>query len=393
MSRIAFVHDRIYHLWWAEQVFFDLIASLQTNDVNHHSDEKIWPLDEHVIFTLFADHSYYMIRWVRYRVVMALPWRISQIFLFFHTHRVWVLSRLFDYRNLMFWYRPLIMLLRYHIHQFQPDEIVISSFAVVKNIVHPTKRFIWSPTISVYIHSPLMYIHNHYDHNFSKLHFPKNQLYRFAKWCLYDRDLLPRHYDHIRYNSIYTQTLCQSLYGWKKWDIRHPFIASFPTLIPSDSPLSPYVIFLGRLVRFSKQLELIIWLCESMKQYLVIVGSWPDAAYLKTLAGPYTTFRWYQTGHDKYQLLADAQWLINLTIESFGIVTVESLAMGTPVLGYREGATQEWVDEGSGIIVDDLELSTLQWALERLVTQSRDRKSIQSKGRKRVEAIQGQRKH
>jgi glycosyltransferase involved in cell wall biosynthesis len=59
---------------------------------------------------------------------------------------------------------------------------------------------------------------------------------------------------------------------------------------------------------------------------------------------------------DKVALLGGARALLNPVLwpEPFGLVMIESLACGTPVLGRRCGATPEIVDDGvTGVVADD----------------------------------------
>ena len=70
-----------------------------------------------------------------------------------------------------------------------------------------------------------------------------------------------------------------------------------------------------------------------------------DAIYLGTIGGI-----------RKLDLLAEAEALINpiLWPEPFGLVMIEALATGTPVLAFPEGAAPEIVDHGvTGFLCDD----------------------------------------
>jgi glycosyltransferase involved in cell wall biosynthesis len=61
-------------------------------------------------------------------------------------------------------------------------------------------------------------------------------------------------------------------------------------------------------------------------------------------------------GQEKLELLGGATALLNPIrwAEPFGLVMIEALACGTPVLAYREGAVPEIVDDGvTGFICDD----------------------------------------
>ena len=45
---------------------------------------------------------------------------------------------------------------------------------------------------------------------------------------------------------------------------------------------------------------------------------------------------------------------MNITLESFGYVTAESLCVGTPVIGYNAGATIELIDSDyNGILIQN----------------------------------------
>gem|GEM_PF-4203801 len=87
------------------------------------------------IFTLFSDKRVLEVGGEQLEIVTALPRWIFALFQYFEKHRTSILSKLFDYRNLMFFYPVLVWILRQKIYQFGPDEMVVSSFAAVKNIL------------------------------------------------------------------------------------------------------------------------------------------------------------------------------------------------------------------------------------------------------------------
>lgn len=74
----------------------------------------------------------------------------------------------------MFWFPVLCRILRRKIYQFQPDHIIIDSFAAVKNIIKPEKNKHQLSQdkkhhTTLYLHSPMQYIRENYDENISKL--------------------------------------------------------------------------------------------------------------------------------------------------------------------------------------------------------------------------------
>jgi len=92
--KFAFVHCRIAQ-WWALSVLKDLI------------DEQKW-IEHATVFTLFSDTKQLTTKHHTVKVVTALPTWINQLFLRCSTHKIPLLSRLFDYRNLMFFYPSLM---------------------------------------------------------------------------------------------------------------------------------------------------------------------------------------------------------------------------------------------------------------------------------------------
>jgi hypothetical protein len=66
--------------------------------------------------------------------------------------------------------------------------------------------------------------------------------------------------------------------------ISYPHIdPAFSTAEIVETPL-PYYIYIGRLVRFVREADKVIELFNSTKLPLIMVGSGPDEAYLKSIA-------------------------------------------------------------------------------------------------------------
>lgn len=170
------------------------------------------------VFVLFSTHEKVEIRNKKLEIITALPSRLNNVFVYFNTRKVPLLSKIFDYRNLMFWFPLLCRLLRKKIETYCADEVIISSFAAVKNIIdnnhspfsvpHPL-----SPQVTLYLHSPMQYIRENYEENVSKLSFPIKQLYQFATTYLRPWDKKHRQYDVVLCNSNYTAKLAKQLYG------------------------------------------------------------------------------------------------------------------------------------------------------------------------------------
>ena len=356
--KFAFVHCRIQP-GWALAVFKDLI------------DEQK-EVENAKVFTLFSDCKQLKTQHHTLKVVTALPKRINNIFLRCSTHKVRLLSRLFDYRNLMFFYPSLMKILSRKIKKFKPDHILISSFAIAKNITSIS----WIKT-TLYLHSPMQYIRTHYDEYKEKLTGIKWKLFNRIVPKLRKRDLKFTKFDKVYANSKYTAKAAEELYGMKNIQIKYPRVTE-KCFIPAvqEIPLE-YYLYVGRLVTFVREADKIIKLCNEIKVPLIVMGSGPDEVYLKSIAGPSIIFiGWITDVDEKIKIISQAKWLINLTKESYGIGTVEALLLWVPVFGYGEWATAELVDEDCGVLVKDKKHHTLVEWFKKFMSTKRDRQMI-----------------
>jgi glycosyltransferase involved in cell wall biosynthesis len=137
----------------------------------------------------------------------------------------------------------------------------------------------------LYLHSPMQYIWDYYEDNVRKLKFPIKQLYQLITPVLRRWDRTPRQYDHVICNSHYTAAGAQRLYGREHGEVQYPVIDSqYLAGSLQDDKGDGYYVFIGRLVRFAKELDLIIHVFNQTGDKLVIIGSGPDEAYLRRIA-------------------------------------------------------------------------------------------------------------
>lgn len=207
----------------------------------------------------------------------------------FARHRIPLLSILLDYRNLMVIRPQLLTRLSSLVAQYQPDHLLVSSFAIVKNIRIPSSV----QQSSLYAHSPCMYIHNHYQSNYDKLPAIFKPVYAWTCDRIRQIDHHTDRYHQIYANSHYTADLFQQIYHLSA-QVRYPRIDQ--ALLDTQIPLNPsryprlhhrpYMLMIGRLVRFARQCDTVIRLCNDLCIDLVVMGTGPDEAYLRSIAGP-----------------------------------------------------------------------------------------------------------
>ena len=356
--KVAFVHCRITP-GWALNVFQDLIDE-QKN------------IDQATVFTLFSDVQELKTEKYTLQVITALPKWINNLFLWCGKHKMPLLSWLFDYRNLMFFYPILMKILSKKIKKTKPDYIIISSFAIAKNITP-----ISGIPMMVYLHSPMQYIWTHYEEYKEKLTGIKWKLFNRIVPKLRKRDLKFTKFDKIYANSKYTAKEAEKLYDMKNISIKYPAIPN-KFFIPAvqEIPLE-YYVYVGRLVTFVRETDKIIRLCNDIKVPLIIMGSGPDEKYLKSIAGPSIIFIGRIKDIDeKIKIISQSKGLINLTKESYGIGTVEALLLWVPVFGYGQWATAELVDKDCGILVENKQDKTLVEEFKKFMNTKRDRMMI-----------------
>jgi glycosyltransferase involved in cell wall biosynthesis len=125
-----------------------------------------------------------------------------------------------------------------------------------------------------------------------------------------------------------------------------------------------YFVIVSSLVRY-KRIEIAIKACNQLKRHLKIIGEGPDLARLEKIAGPTIEFYGYRANDELRDLIGNARATLFPGDEDFGLVPVESMACGTPVIAYRSGGALETMIEGvTGEFFDHQTPDSLQQAMQ-----------------------------
>ncbi len=117
--------------------------------------------------------------------------------------------------------------------------------------------------------------------------------------------------------------------------------------------IGDYFLMVGRLVSY-KKFDIAIQAFNILGRPLRIVGTGPELRRLKALAGPTIEFLGAVADERLAELYAHAQAVIFPQEEDFGIVPLEAMASGRPVLAYRGGGVLETVlDDTTGLFFDE----------------------------------------
>jgi len=120
-----------------------------------------------------------------------------------------------------------------------------------------------------------------------------------------------------------------------------------PALEPGD-----YYLYLGRLAGH-KRVEDVVKAFDQLdrdpefKSQLIVAGKGPEREHLETIAANTTEFAGFVSEQRKRELYAGAKALIYpAQNEDFGMVPIEAMAAGTPVIGVNEGFTKYQIQDG-----------------------------------------------
>lgn len=122
-----------------------------------------------------------------------------------------------------------------------------------------------------------------------------------------------------------------------------------------------FFLYIGRLVAY-KQIEMIVEVFNDLKWPLKIIGTGKLESILQQKAKDNITFLGNLSDAEVGRHLRTSRGLIYFHEEDFGIVPVEAMAAGVPVIGLSRGGVTETVIHGqTGYLGTDLKSALLEF--------------------------------
>jgi glycosyltransferase involved in cell wall biosynthesis len=252
------------------------------------------------------------------------------------------------------------------------DLVISSSHAVAKGAIAAPRALHLS-----YVHSPMRYIWEAAEDYAPAV--PGGALGRAAFAALAHRlrrwDVASTARVHaMAANSVYTQARIRRVYGRHSQVIEPPVDAARFARVPDPTPAGEgegLYLCVSALVPY-KRVELAVRAFSQpgrtgQRRRLVVVGDGPERARLASLAGPNVELRGRVDDDELLALYAACRAVVHPALDDFGIVPVEALAAGRPVVAFAAGGSLDSVRDGeTGVLFAAPTPEALTAALDRL---------------------------
>jgi len=277
-----------------------------------------------------------------------------------HKIQTTFINKLPNARRLYKRYFPLMPLALEQIDLRGYDLIISSESGPAKGIIPPA-----GAVHICYCHSPMRYIWNMF-HDYREKAGPLTKVvmpvlsHYIRTWDA----VASMRVNHFVANSHCVAARLDSYYR-REAQVIHPPVNIDSFQLVSDNEIGDFYLMAGELVGY-KRPELAIETFNRLKLPLIVIGSGEKFDSLKKIAAPNVKM----LGSQPFDVLRDhysrCRALIFPGEEDFGIVPVEVMASGRPVIAYGRGGATETVTDGiSGIFFEEQTIGSLSNAIRR----------------------------
>ena len=277
------------------------------------------------------------------------------------------------------WHRIFPILMPPAIEQFDfsaYDVVVSDSSSYAKGIITKPK------TLHIcYMHTPMRYAWDDCQKYTRDFYFPNliKKLIPFAMnyirvWDKVSADRV----DLFIANSNFVARRIKKYYH-KDSIVIHPPVDTHKFTADNPSVKDKYFLMVGRLIAYKRH-SIAIRAFNEMKLPLKIIGRGPELERLQKIAGPTIEFLQRVDDEELKKYYTDCQAVIFPQEEDFGIVAIEALSAGKPLIAYRGGDIPEHMEENkTGVFFDEQTSVGIIDAVEKFQKISFDKDYIRSR--------------
>ena len=229
----------------------------------------------------------------------------------------------------------------------------------------PTKGIVPNPDALhvCYCHSPMRYVWDMY-HEYANRRHPLLrvvQAYFYHRLKIWDTSSADR-VDFFIANSSFVKKRIKSYYR-REAKVLPPPVNTHQFEIQADT--GDYYLWLGRLVHY-KRPDIPVEAFKHSDKHLVMIGAGEELETLRKKAGSNTRMLGFQSFDVMKEKLEHCKALIFPGVEDAGIVPVEAMAAGKPVIAYNKGGLKDTMIDGkTGVLYDDQSPAGLMAAVEK----------------------------
>ncbi|TMM51054.1 glycosyltransferase [Sulfitobacter sabulilitoris] len=245
---------------------------------------------------------------------------------------------------------------------------------VISSESGPAKGVIVPPDAAhvCYVHTPMRYIWDHYGPYRDRLGWLGRMYFsglahRLRVWDVTSAARV----DRFVANSTFIARRIRRFYN-RDATVVHPPVDLEAYRLPRDAGTRDYYLFVSQLVPY-KRADLVIEAFRDLDHRLLVVGDGSQRAELERNLPSNVELLGRVAGENLPALYQGAKALIFPAEEDFGIVPVEAMACGTPVLAYgRGGVCDSVVDGKTGLFFDRQDTTAIREVVARFERRAAD---------------------
>lgn len=263
----------------------------------------------------------------------------------------------------------------------QFDLVISSSHAEAKGVITKPN------TLHIcYCHTPTRYYWSDYNEYKARMEFGilnplakfmmPRAIHKLRQWDY----LAAQRVDHFIANSHFVAKRIQKYYR-RDAQVIYPPVDTDRHLFDPTIEREDYYFAMSRMIPY-KKLDLLVEAANKAKVKLKVAGTGPDMKKLQKLAGPTVEIVGFVSDEQKVSLMQKAKAFLFAAEEDFGIVPVEAMACGTPVIAYGSGGVTESVTAETGILVAEQTVDAFVSELQQIDNRTFDYQAIRNHAEK-----------